>query len=58
MKQLFFLLITIASLFNTKSIAQSKPVSIGEQCPDLQISNIVNYKTTTARISDFRGDAN
>jgi thiol-disulfide isomerase/thioredoxin len=55
MKQLFFLLITIASLFNTKSIAQSKPVSIGEQCPDLQNSNIVNYKTTTARISDFRG---
>lgn len=55
MKPLFFQLIIIAALFNTKSIAQSKPVSIGEQCPDLQIGNIINYKTTTARISDFRG---
>ncbi|QEC69312.1 TlpA family protein disulfide reductase [Panacibacter ginsenosidivorans] len=55
MKQLLFLLLTITAITAQKSMAQSNPVGIGDQCPDLQISNIINYKTTTARISDFRG---
>ncbi len=38
--------------------AQSPPVkalTIGDTVPDITISNIINYKTTSAKLSDFKG---
>jgi thiol-disulfide isomerase/thioredoxin len=31
------------------------PLKIGDKVPDLTISNIMNYKTSTVKMSDFRG---
>jgi thiol-disulfide isomerase/thioredoxin len=38
--------------------AQSLPLkalSIGDVVPDVEINNIINYKTSTAKLSDFKG---
>jgi len=45
----------IGLLMQVNLWARTQPVTIGERCPDVEIKNIINYKTTTARISDFRG---
>ena len=37
----------------TKSI--NKSLEIGDKMPDVQISNIMNWKSKTAKISDFKG---
>jgi thiol-disulfide isomerase/thioredoxin len=57
MKQsLALLMIIVTLLLNAgNSMAQTKPIGIGDQCPDIEIKNIINYKTNTARISDFKG---
>lgn len=31
-----------------------KPLSIGDTVPDITINNIINYKTTSAKLSDFK----
>ncbi|TRW21938.1 TlpA family protein disulfide reductase [Flavobacterium zepuense] len=36
-------------------LAQIKPLSIGDQVPDIALTNIINYKKTTANLSDFKG---
>jgi len=33
----------------------SKPLSIGEKVPDAVLNNIVNYKTSSAKLSSFKG---
>src|SRR6476469_6873036 len=45
----------ISLLMQVNLWARTQPVTIGERCPDVEIKNIINYKTATARISDFRG---
>lgn len=51
MKTVFFILFYFLLVsFN----AHSQGVSIGEKCPDATLK-MVNYKTTTAKISDFKG---
>jgi thiol-disulfide isomerase/thioredoxin len=38
--------------------AQSPPIkalTIGDSVPDITLNNMINYKTTSARLSDFRG---
>lgn len=47
--------ILILSLFFQASVVYGQQINIGDQCPDVTLSNIVNYKTTTAKISDFKG---
>ena len=32
-----------------------KPLTIGDTVPDITISKIINYKTTSAKLSDFKG---
>jgi len=32
-----------------------KPLSIGDTVPDITINNILNYKTTSGKLSDFKG---
>ncbi len=31
-----------------------QPLTIGDTLPDIALNNIINYKTTSARLSDFR----
>jgi thiol-disulfide isomerase/thioredoxin len=48
----------VAMLLPMLSGAQSPPVkvlSIGDTVPDITINNILNYKTTSAKLSDFKG---
>ena len=35
--------------------AQTKPLKVGYQLPDITINNIINYKSSSAKLSDFRG---
>ena len=35
--------------------AQMTPLKIGDLVPDITINNIINYKTTSAKLSDFKG---
>jgi len=48
---LFFVFLFLSS----HSFAQLKALSVGDQCPDVAMKNIVNYKTNEAKISDFKG---
>ena len=32
-----------------------KPLKIGDKVPDIEFKNIINYKSKTARLSDFKG---
>ncbi|WP_276348941.1 TlpA family protein disulfide reductase [Daejeonella sp. JGW-45] len=34
---------------------QAGGITIGQQVPDVTINNIINYKTTSAKLSDFKG---
>jgi thiol-disulfide isomerase/thioredoxin len=48
----------VAMLLPFLSGAQSPPakgLSIGDTVPDITINNILNYKTTSAKLSDFKG---
>lgn len=45
----------IALLLLQLSPSQAQKIKVGQQCPDLELHNIVNYKTTDAKVSDFRG---
>jgi thiol-disulfide isomerase/thioredoxin len=49
---LILLSIGVSSLAFTQSI---KPLTIGDKVPDLTIKNIINYKSSSAKISDFKG---
>jgi len=48
---IFFVLL----LFSSQCFGQLKELSVGDECPDVLMRNIINYKTTEARISDFKG---
>lgn len=45
----FFLLIFFPLLSNS----QLKPLAIGDAVPDILLTNIINYKTTSAKLADF-----
>lgn len=45
---------TIASL-HAQSPPEIKPLTIGDTVPNIQITNIVNYKDTSVNLSSFRG---
>lgn len=45
----------ISVLFCSTSFCQEAGVKIGETCPDVVLSSIINFKTNHARISDFKG---
>jgi thiol-disulfide isomerase/thioredoxin len=42
-------------LFSALGAHAQSEISIGDKCPDVELRGMINYKTTTARISDFRG---
>ncbi|WP_026898549.1 TlpA family protein disulfide reductase [Daejeonella oryzae] len=49
---LLFFIATGAGQLHAQELDKLKP---GDQVPDVTISNLINYKTGTAKISDFRG---
>ena len=42
-------------LSSVASLAQTAALKIGDQVPDITINNIINYKSSTAKLSDFKG---
>jgi thiol-disulfide isomerase/thioredoxin len=57
MKFLFTLLASLGLTFHAYSQngAVIKPLSIGDTVPDIPLSNLINYPSKTARLSDFKG---
>lgn len=45
----------IGFVVSAHSQSSIKPLSIGDQCPDMILDNITHYKKTKAKLSDFRG---
>lgn len=41
--------------FSSPALAQTEALKIGDKVPDVTINNIINYKTTTVKLSDFKG---
>ncbi len=48
-------LATLCLFFSDVAYAQTATLKIGDKVPDVTINNISNYKTTSAKLSDFRG---
>lgn len=46
---------TLCLFLSSAAEAQTAALNIGDKVPDLAINNIMNYKTTTAKLSDFKG---
>lgn len=52
---------TVASNFSSVAVAKSnsspiiRPLSIGDQVPDIVFENVLNYKSKKVRLSDFKG---
>ncbi len=51
----YWLLLVFITLFTKTSIAQG--IQIGDNCPDVEIKQIINYPSGNARLSDFKGKA-
>jgi thiol-disulfide isomerase/thioredoxin len=49
-------LVLIMGIYSAKASAQSPAgLQAGDQVPDVIMSNLINYKTGTAKLSDFKG---
>jgi thiol-disulfide isomerase/thioredoxin len=56
MKKIFtFLYFLMLASFGTRSQAQTKPLKIGDQVPDFKITQLLNYKSPSLSLSDFKG---
>lgn len=56
-KHIFFIVgfVCMVISLQAQSSLEIKPLTIGERIPDVGFHNMINYKTTSARLSDFRG---
>ena len=53
---ILLVLVLIMGMYSAKARAQSSAgLQPGDQVPDVTISNLINYKTGMAKISDFKG---
>lgn len=48
-------IVCVLTSIYAQSISEIKPLSIGDVVPDITINHIINYKTVSVRLSDFRG---
>lgn len=55
MKVLFFRRFAYAIALLSTLITKGQGVQIGDQCPDVEIKQILNYSSNKARLSDFMG---
>ncbi len=51
----FIVLATLCFFLSNATQAQTKPLKIGDKVPDITINNIINYKSSSAKLSDFKG---
>ena len=49
------LLVAALLIISLNSFSQQKSLQIGDQCPDILIKNLVNYKTNEVGLSSFKG---
>src|SRR5438034_9125331 len=57
-KGLFFMkgiLLPFLSAFSQDSLDKTSPLTIGHQLPEIVFNSVTNYKSKTARLSDFKG---
>ena len=60
MKYRYYLLLLTLILCDAKKIFSQnaenkiKELKVGDQCPDFEFKDLVNYKSSTARLSDFK----
>jgi thiol-disulfide isomerase/thioredoxin len=55
MKYMIGLMAMLLPIFSGAQSPPVKALSIGDTMPDITINNILNYKTTSAKLSDFKG---
>jgi len=57
MKNIFLLLCLhcISYSFCSQALCQNRALKIGDTCPDILLPHIINYPSSEARISDFKG---
>ncbi|MGB4400563.1 MAG: TlpA disulfide reductase family protein, partial [Daejeonella sp.] len=46
---------TLCLFLSNTALAQTAALKIGDKVPDVTINNISNYKSTSAKLSDFKG---
>ncbi|MCF8451730.1 MAG: TlpA family protein disulfide reductase [Pedobacter sp.] len=51
----FIVLAALCFFLSSLAQAQTKPLKIGDKVPDITINNIINYKSSSAKLSDFKG---
>lgn len=51
------IILIIVVLFSNQVFCQNLPnrLTIGDTIPDIEITNVINYKTTSIKLSNFRG---
>ncbi|HEY5461820.1 MAG TPA: redoxin domain-containing protein [Hanamia sp.] len=54
MKYIIGLLATLLPILSGTQSPPIKPLTIGDTVPDIEINNIINYKDSTAKLSDFK----
>lgn len=59
MKSLFLWLALLAGIVSASAQAVTstaiRPLTIGDTVPDIELTNLINYPSKTARLSDFKG---
>lgn len=48
-------LAALCLFLSNRTLAQTVALKIGDQVPDITINNIINYKSSSAKLSDFKG---
>ena len=55
MKYIIGLVGILLPLLSPAQSPRARPLHIGDKMPELALTNIINYKTSTAALSDFKG---
>ncbi|MDO8992844.1 MAG: TlpA disulfide reductase family protein, partial [Daejeonella sp.] len=51
----FIVLAALCFFLSSAARAQTTALKIGDQVPDISINNIINYKSSSVKLSDFKG---
>ena len=51
----FIVLAALCLFLSIAARTQTMPLKIGDKVPDITINNIINYKSSSAKLSDFKG---
>ena len=56
MKHIIGLVAMLLPLFSSSQSPPVRPLSIGDTVPEVELNEMTNYKTNSAKLSDFNGD--